>query len=314
MTSTLHLLSLLGGLVAVLTLATVAGRTLANAGRATIPADVVVDVNRRINSWWVMVGLLGLGFLLGETGVTLLFALLSFAALREFLSLTDTRRRDHWVLLSAFFVVLPVQYFLVWQGWLVFAALFIPIAVFLALPIVSALQGDTTGYLGRIATTQWAVTLCIYCLSYVPMLMNLDLQGYDQRHLLLVAFFLVVVQASDVFQFVWGKLVGRHKIAPALSPSKTVEGLAGGVLSAAALGAALWWVTPFDPVEAAAMALVIAIMGFLGGLVMSAIKRDRGVKDWGNMIAGHGGVLDRLDSVVFSAPAFFLILQYGWTL
>lgn len=314
MTPALHMLSLFGGIAAVLTLATVTGRILAQTRRAAIPEQLIENVNQRINAWWVMVGVMGLGFLLGKTAVTILFALLSFAALREFLSLTMTRRGDHWVLLSAFFVVLPVQYVLVWQGWLVFAALFIPVAVFIALPIVCALQGDTSGYLARITSTQWAIMLCIYCLSYVPMLMSLDLPGYEQRHLLLVAFFLVIVQASDVFQFVWGKLVGRHKIAPALSPSKTVEGLAGGVLSAATLGAALWWLTPFDPIEAAVMALVLAIMGFLGGLVMSAIKRDRGVKDWGTMIAGHGGVLDRLDSVIFSAPVFFLILRYGWTL
>jgi phosphatidate cytidylyltransferase len=133
------------------------------------------------------------------------------------------------------------------------------------------------------------------------------------RKILLVAFLVLVVQASDVLQYVWGKLLGRHKIAPRLSPSKTVEGFAGGVLSATALGAALWWMTPFSPFHAALMALVITLMGFCGGLVMSAIKRDRGVKDWGWMIEGHGGMLDRLDSVIFAAPIFFHLTRYWWT-
>jgi len=141
----------------------------------------------------------------------------------------------------------------------------------------------------------------------------LDIPGYEGRNGFLLVFLILVVQSSDVLQYVWGKLLGKRKIAPELSPSKTVEGFLGGVASATALGAALWWITPFSPGTAALMSLVIALMGFLGGLVMSAIKRDRGVKDWGALIEGHGGVLDRLDSVCFSAPIFFHLVRYGWT-
>jgi phosphatidate cytidylyltransferase len=125
-----------------------------------------------------------------------------------------------------------------------------------------------------------------------------------------MVFLLLVVQSSDVLQYVWGKLLGRHPIAPAVSPSKTWEGLIGGAICATALGAALWRLTPFVPWQAGGMALVITTMGFLGGLVMSAIKRDRGVKDWGQLIEGHGGMLDRLDSVAFSAPIFFHLTRY----
>ena len=153
----------------------------------------------------------------------------------------------------------------------------------------------------------------MFCLSHVPALLTLPIPGFEDRKLLLVAFLVLVVQASDVLQYVWGKLLGRHKIAPRLSPSKTVEGFAGGVVSATALGAALWWLTPFPPLQAALMALAITLMGFCGGLVMSAIKRDRGVKDWGWMISGHGGMLDRLDSVIFAAPIFFHLTRYWWT-
>jgi len=120
------------------------------------------------------------------------------------------------------------------------------------------------------------------------------------------------VQSSDVFQYVWGKLIGKRKVSPAISPSKTVEGLVGGVLTSTAVGAALWWITPFTPLEAGLIALVINVMGFFGGFVLSAIKRDRGVKDWGAMIEGHGGMLDRVDSISFSAPIFFHIVRYGW--
>ena len=134
------------------------------------------------------------------------------------------------------------------------------------------------------------------------------------RNLLLVVFLLLTVQSSDVFQYIWGKLLGRHALSKQISPSKTVEGLVGGVLSATVMGAALWWITPFSPVEAAFVALVINTLGFFGGFVLSAIKRDRGVKDWGHLIEGHGGMLDRVDSLAFSAPVFFHLLRHEWTL
>jgi phosphatidate cytidylyltransferase len=130
--------------------------------------------------------------------------------------------------------------------------------------------------------------------------------------MMLIAFLVIVVQGSDVLQYIWGKLLGKHKVAPVLSPSKTWEGLIGGVASATLLGMALHGITPFSPWQAAGMAFLICVMGFFGGLVMSAIKRDRGVKDWGHMIEGHGGMLDRVDSVIFAAPIFFHAVRYVW--
>ena len=154
--------------------------------------------------------------------------------------------------------------------------------------------------------------ICVYCISHVPALLMLDIPGYQGRNALLICFLVLVVQMSDVLQYVWGKLCGRRKIAPTISSAKTWEGLIGGVASATALGAALFWITPFTPLEAALMALVVNTMGVLGGLVMSAIKRSRGIKDWGSLIEGHGGMLDRLDSMVFAAPAFFHLTRGGW--
>jgi phosphatidate cytidylyltransferase len=156
--------------------------------------------------------------------------------------------------------------------------------------------------------------ICVFCASHVPALLTLTIPGYEGRNVLLIAFLVIVVQLSDVLQYVWGKLFGRTKIAPNLSPSKTVEGFVGGVISATLIGASLWWITPFTPLQAGVLAFIITLMGFFGGLVMSAVKRDRGVKDWGNLIEGHGGLIDRLDSVVFSAPIFFHIVRYWWSL
>src|SRR6185436_5020858 len=155
----------------------------------------------------------------------------------------------------------------------------------------------------------WGIVICVFCVWHAPALLTLQIPGYAGRNVFLLLFFILVVQASDVLQYIWGKLAGRRKIAPRLSPSKTLEGMVGGVLSATALGTVLSPITPFTAAQAAVVSLTIALLGFAGGLVMSAIKRRRGIKDWGTLIKGHGGMLDRLDSLCFSAPVFFHIVR-----
>ncbi|WP_265920556.1 phosphatidate cytidylyltransferase [Cupriavidus nantongensis] len=303
---------LFGGLFGVLLLASTVTALLRWRVAGGGQHAVIDNLGQRVSAWWWMIGIMGVAFALGRTAVIVLFYLLSFFALREFVTITTTRRGDHRAIVAAFFVFLPLQYVLVYIGWYGMFSILIPVYAFLVLPILAALSSETTRFLERCAGVQWAVMVCVFCVSHVPALLTLPIPGFDGRNLLLIAFLVIVVQGSDVLQYVWGKLCGKRKIAPLLSPSKTVEGFVGGVASATALGAALWWITPFSPWQAGAIALVIALMGFLGGLVMSAIKRDRGIKDWGHMIQGHGGMLDRLDSVVFAAPVFFHITRYWW--
>lgn len=303
---------LFGGLFGVLLLASTVTALLRWRVAGGGQHAVIDNLAQRVGAWWWMIGIMGVAFALGRTAVIVLFSLLSFFALREFVTIITTRRGDHRAIVAAFFVFLPLQYVLVYIGWYGMFSILIPVYAFLILPILAALSSETTRFLERCAGVQWAVMVCVFCISHVPALLTLPIPGFAGRNLLLIAFLVIVVQGSDVLQYVWGKLCGRRRIAPLLSPSKTVEGFVGGVASATALGAALWWITPFSPWQAGAIALVIALMGFLGGLVMSAIKRDRGIKDWGHMIQGHGGMLDRLDSVVFAAPVFFHITRYWW--
>src|SRR5687768_1918481 len=314
MTATEQGIALFTGIGAVLIVASAVGYALDRRFASGGPNPTIDNLNSRIKAWWAMVALLALAFVFGNPGAIVLFALASLAALREFITLTPTRRGDHVALAVAFFVVLPLQYYLVWIDWYGMYSVFIPVYVFLLLAAMAALRQDTKNFMARVAETQWGLMITVFALSHVPALLFLVIPGYDGRNLLLIAFLAVVVQSSDVLQYVWGKLLGRRKIAPQLSPSKTVEGFAGGVASATALGALLWWITPFSPLQAGALALMINLMGFFGGLVMSAIKRDRGVKDWGWMIEGHGGVLDRLDSVIFAAPVFFHTVRYFWSI
>ena len=307
-----HTLALFGGIIAFLVLASLIGWQLDR--RAGPQGNAAIDnLNARIRAWWVMVALMGGAFLLGKAGVIALFAFASFAALREFLTLTPTRRADHRTLFAMFFVVLPIQYYLIWIEWYGLYSIFVPVYCFLAMPALTAIRGDTSRFLERVSEQQWGIMLSVYCISHVPALVTLPIPGNEGRGLLLIAFLIATVQGSDVLQYIFGKLFGRHKVAPNISPSKTWEGLIGGIASASLLGAGLYWLTPFSPLEAGVLAGLACIMGFFGGLVASAIKRDRGVKDWGHMIEGHGGMLDRADSLVFAAPVFFHIVRYAWT-
>jgi phosphatidate cytidylyltransferase len=300
------------GIGFVLVAASLTGALLKRYAAHGQPHDVIDNLNTRIKAWWVMVIVIGLAFMFGRVGVLLLFFFASFAALREFITLTYTRRSDHGALATCFYVILPLQYFLIGIEWYGLYSIFIPVYAFLLLPMLSVLAGDTKRFLERNAKVQWGLMVCVYCVSHVPALLTLKIPGYENRNALLIVFLVLVVQSSDVFQYIWGKLFGLHKVAPEVSPSKTVEGLVGGIASATLLGAALWWITPFTFWQAGLLALAINVMGFFGGLVLSAIKRDRGVKDWGDLIEGHGGMLDRLDSVVFAAPVFFHATRFWW--
>lgn len=282
------------------------------------PADEKKTASRanlvaRINAWWVMVAILAAAFLAGSTVTLVLFALASFFALREFVTLTPSRPGDRLPLSLSFFVVLPLQFVLIGLERYGLFVVFIPVWAFLLLPSIAAMRSDIEDFLSRSAKQQWGLMVTVYSLSHAPALLMLPLTGDPGRRALLLFYLLLVVQMSDVMQYVFGKLFGRTKIAPVVSPSKTVEGFICGGLAATAIGAAMWWITPFTPLESAAMSAIIVLMGFLGGLTLSAVKRSLGAKDWGVMIEGHGGMLDRTDSICFAAPVFFHVVRFFFT-
>jgi len=274
--------------------------------------DIVETLNGYVVVWWGMVVVFWLASLLGKTGVILLFFALSFAALREFLTLTTKNRADHYALLLAFVFVLPFQYYLLWIDWYGLYSIFIPVYAFLILPVVSVMRGATKNFLIRVAETQWALMIAVFCASHVPALLLLDITGFEGRNVLLIVYLVAVVQINDLMHYLFAKLVGRRKVMPQIEASKTWEGVAGGFVCATLIGTSLWWITPFAPWQAFVVSLVLCMCGLGGHMVMTAIKRDRGVKDWGHLVPGHGGFVDRLDSVVFAAPIFFHIVRYFW--
>ncbi len=304
-----ELLQIAGGVVALLLAASIITAILRRkAGNAGSP--VIENLSRRVDAWWIMVSIFGISLAVGKTGVFVLYFLLSFLALREFITLSPMRRGDHRTLFWVFFAILPLHYLFAWAPWYGMFSIFIPVYAFVFIPVRSALAGETDHFLERTARMQWGVLTCVYFLSHLPMLMYLPIPGYEGQNAKLLFFVVIITQLSDVFQYVFGKTMGRHPVAPKVSPGKTWEGLIGGGLTTIGVGTALWWATPFTPLQAAGMSLLLVAAGFLGGLVMSAVKRSLGAKDWGKGIPGHGGVLDRVDSLLFAAPLFFHVTAF----
>lgn len=304
------LLAVLG----VLATASILGQLLRRFVHGEAASRTITNLNARIRSWWLMVALFAGAMIVGSGVTVAFFCLVSFLAFREFITLAPTRTGDRLTLFMSFFLILPLQYALVGIGWYGLFAVMIPVYAFVAMPAVAALAGETQDFTARAARLQFGLLLTIYALSNAPALLMLH---YPSRPglspALVLLFLIVVVQASDVCQYIAGKLLGRTRLAPSISPNKTLEGLLGGGAAAIGCGVLLRGLTPFSLPAAAALSAVIVLTGFLGGLALSAMKRDLGVKDWGSAIGGHGGILDRMDSVCFAAPVFFHVTRYFYT-
>lgn len=301
------------GILIFLTIASLIGAVIKWKVKDPKKENTVKNLNDRIKAWWVMVGVFMVANVAGLTATVLLFLGLSVVALKEFTSLIPSKAGDLKAQQLAFMVLTPLQYLLIWIEWYGMFALLIPVYAFLFIPTLNAAQGDPERFLARTAKLQWGLMISVYCVSHAPALLTLNIPGYEGENAKLLLYMVLVVQLSDVLQYVWGKTTGKRAVAPTISPNKTVEGFVGGVLSASLVGTALSFATPFSPLQAWMMALLIALAGFAGGLTMSAIKRDAGVKDFGTLIEGHGGVLDRIDSICFAAPLFFHVVRYFFT-
>ncbi len=383
---------LLGAVLVLLVIAIGAAAILRRHTENNINPAMLRSFILRVRAWWMMYAILIAGFILGYAVTVVLFGFVSFWALREFITMTPTRRADHRALFWVLVVFTPLQYLLVglgrgfvqppdgtWMAWLsgIFGlrgvdfyglySIMIPVYCSLFIPARIALSGDCKRFLERSAKIQAGLLICVYSLSYAPALLQLELSTYkpeppastaratgspdsasrpwgdvrsggmtevaqenpaaiesaagsvtthtrrkwhEGARAGLLFFFVLIVQMGDVFQYLWDKAFGKKVIVPEINASRTWEGLLGGVATTTVLGAMLWWVTPFRIWEAALMSLITAIMGFAGGLTMSAIKRDRGVADTGTLVQGHAGVLDRIDSICFSAPVFYHLTRF----
>ena len=268
------------------------------------------NFGKRLKTSWVIFGITGIAFLFGFFGLVIFFLFVSFLGLREFLSIMRLKGGDYWPIFCAFYIFLPLQYFFVMVDWQFMFFIFIPVYVFLLSPMLSVVSsGDEEQFFERASKFQWAQIACIYCLSYLPAIAGMTLKNnYESSDLLI--YFLSVIMFSDSIQYVFGTWLGKRKIAQKLSPNKTWEGAIYGILVSSLIGMGMYKFTPFTWWQSFLMSLIICIVGFLGGLVMSGIKRSIKIKDWGDILGGHGGILDRVDSMIFAAPLFYHLCQY----
>jgi phosphatidate cytidylyltransferase len=269
------------------------------------------ELRQRTQTWWWIVAVFILALLFNKTVSVLVFGFISFLAFKEYLSLIPTRRADHRVLLWAYLAI-PVQYYWVWMAWYGTFIIFIPVYMLLFLPMRMVLIGETQGFLRAIGTLHWGLMITVFSLSHMAYLLVLPEANNPAGGVAGLLIYLVfLTEINDVSQYIWGKSFGKRKIIPKVSPGKTVAGFLGGIVTTTVLAYLIApWLTQLTLPEAVGAGGIISVAGFIGDVTISALKRDLGVKDSGSILAGHGGILDRLDSLTYTAPLFFHYVYY----
>ena len=302
-----HVLYMLGGLFGLLIVASSITFLL----KKTKPEKNFSELSQRIKSWWIMVSIFTLAMVLSRNVSLVFFGLISFLAIKEFFSIIPTRRADRRVMFWAYLSI-PFQYYWVSIEWYGMFIIFIPVYMFLFLPMRMVIVGETKDFLRAAGTLHWGLMTMVFSISHVAYLLVLPgSENFKAGGAGLVLFLVFLTQFNDISQYIWGKLFGKHKIIPKVSPNKTWQGFIGGVATTTALSVLLSsWLTPLSLELAIVAGLLISIAGFIGDVTISALKRDIGVKDSGSLLPGHGGILDRIDSLTYTAPLFFHFIYY----
>ena len=269
-------------------------------------------LNSRIRGSWSVLAVFTIAFAMGPVALLVVFALASFFALREFVSLTPIKSSDHWALVVAFYLVIPAQYLLLGFGRASVFATFIPVYIFLLLPVVVAIRQDNERFLERVAKVQWGLMISVYCISHAPAIATLPIKGYEGRGPLLLLFFLLVLFLTDLLQIIFSAMLDGRALKS--NPNKTAKGVLAGSACGALIGTLLWWMTPFTWWQALIMSLVIVGTGYLGSVVLAAVKQSLGARLWDTEFELTRGVLERLDALTFAAPLFWQITRYFWVI
>lgn len=281
------------------------------------PEKDFTELVRRTKSWWLMAAIFTAALLVDRVAALVFLGAVSFLALKEYLSIIPTRRADRRILFFLYLAI-PIQYYWVSIGWYGMFIIFVPVYMLLFLPLPMLVIGQTQGFLRAIGTLHWGLMVTVFSLSHAAYTLMLPaapnaIGGWRDPHTgaALMIYLVVLTQLNDVAQYVWGKLFGRRKIIPDVSPNKTWEGFVGGVVTTTALSAVLGpWLTPIDLRGAAILGVILGTAGFVGDVTVSALKRDLGLKDTSRFLPGHGGVLDRVDSLTYTAPLFLHYVRY----
>jgi len=268
------------------------------------------ELKERINSWWIIIGFFTVGAMLNTTTAMFFFAFLSYLALKEYFTLIPSRQTDRRVMFYAYLSIIP-QYYFAGIGWYGMFIIWIPVFLFLLLPFKQVLIGETKGFLENTSRVQWGLMMFVFGLSHLAYMITLPpVEGESVGGTELVLYLVLLTELNDILQYLWGKSIGKRKIVPKVSPNKTVEGFVGAFVCIGILAVLCSFLTPFTWFQALVAGMIISGGGFIGDVVISMIKRDIGVKDSGNMLPGHGGILDRVDSLIYTTPLFFHYVYY----
>ncbi|MFH1283340.1 MAG: phosphatidate cytidylyltransferase [bacterium] len=297
----------LSGIAAILIIATLVVFIM----KRVRPEKDFTELEQRIKSWWIMASIFFLAIILSKNASIIFFAFVSFLALKEYFSVIETRRADRRVLLWAY-IAIPIQYYWIAAGWYGMFIIFVPVYMFLFLPLRMVLVGETQGFLKAAGTIHWGLMKTVFCLGHVAYLLALPAANNPiGGSAALVLYLVMLTELNDVAQFMFGKMFGKHKVVPQVSPKKTWEGLLGGIGTTICLAFLLGpYFTPMNRLESLFAGIIIGLGGFIGDIVMSAVKRDTGIKDSSDLLPGHGGILDRIDSLMYTAPLFFHYIYY----
>jgi len=272
---------------------------LARSGK--ISAATRSELLRRSGSWAVLAPILVVPIVLGAASTMLLVAVLCVLSWAEFARATGVFREK---LVSGLVVVaFLAQTFAVVDHWYGFFVA-LPSLTVVVLAIVSILPDRPRGYLQRFALGVLGYFLFGVCLSHLGYWAN----DRDYRPALLLV--LVAVELNDVFAYLWGRTFGRRRLAPNTSPNKTLAGALGAfgstVVLVVLLGGQVFAESALDTtLHLVILGAIISVGGQCGDLMLSSVKRDLGIKDMGAILPGHGGLLDRFDSLILVAPATF---------
>lgn len=270
-----------------------------------------MELSSRIKSWWIMISIFTIAILSSPVVSVVFFGLISFLAFKEYVSIIQLRKVDRRVLFWAYLSI-PIQYIFIANNLYGMFIMFIPVWVFFLLPFRIVLSKQNEGFLSSVSVISWGLMITVFAISHAAMLMQFPKDILNPAGGVGLILFLVILnQGNDVAQYVWGKLFGKRKIIPEVSPNKTWEGFLGGLITTTILAVLIHgFLTPFSIPFAAFIGVLLAVAGFVGDVVFSALKRDLKIKDAGSLIPGHGGILDRIDSLSLSAPLFFHIVRY----
>jgi phosphatidate cytidylyltransferase len=275
------------------------------------PQDNMANLKSRTKSWWVILLIYTIMMGIRKEISFIGLGLVSFISLRELIAKLNINQKLRRVLFWSYLAV-PIQFYLAYIGNFQAFLLFIPVGMLFILPFRTIIEGVAEDSLKTFSQLHWALMLTVFSLSHIAYFISLpEIPGFEAGHQGIVYFLIFLTQINDIFQFISGKIFGKRKITPNISPNKTWEGFIGGLILTTIMGYHLSYLVPLTEIQSTIAAAVIAISGFFGDLNISAVKRDLKIKDMSNLIPGHGGILDRLDSLTFSSLFFFYLL-YFW--